>query len=79
MSGTWVRSYEKGSDYVESLGGVIWAEAPLPHWLHRCRVQTRGWIGLAYTERCPCGAMRTSPRSPWVSKNERRRARRRTA
>jgi hypothetical protein len=71
----WIRSYENGIDYVESIGGVMWGEAPLPRWLHRCRPQTRGMMGADYVERCNCGAHGDG--KTWAGKNETRRGRRR--
>jgi len=72
----WVRTSEHGLDYIESLGGIDWADAPLPGWWHRCRVQTRGCIGGDFVARCACG--RTADSAGWLgSKNETRRARRR--
>ena len=61
----WVRTYEKGADYIECLGGVSWNDAPLPYPWHHCRAQMRGWMGLSYVERCACGAIRGSAREPW--------------
>lgn len=72
----WVRrDFGNGLDYLESIDDVLWADAPLPPRLHRCRPQTRGWVGLDYVERCACGAARMSSRAPWVNKNETRQAR----
>lgn len=77
MSTTWVRTYENGIDYSESLDGVIWADAPLPRRWHRCTPQTRGWLGANYTERCACGATRLRASGPWIYKNETRKGRKR--
>lgn len=68
----WIRTYEHDLDYIESINGVSWADAPLPHPWHRCKTQTRGWFGLNYTERCACGATRYAARGPWMEKNETR-------
>jgi hypothetical protein len=37
MTAEWVRTYENGTDYIESLGGVMWHKATLPLRWHRCR------------------------------------------
>jgi hypothetical protein len=80
---TWVRSYENSGDYLESVDGIAWHDAPLPLSLHPCMPQTRGRIGGHYVERCACGALRDSPRGRWSEVNrtrrDRRRARRRAA
>jgi hypothetical protein len=77
MSGEtgWVRTFEDGADYIESLDGVCWADAPLPYPWHRCEPQTRGWLGLNCSERCACGATRLDGRGPWMEKNQTRRDR----
>lgn len=75
MSAQWTLTYKSGFDYIESLGGVMWNKAPLPLPWHRCRTQTRGWIGPGYVERCPCGATRLSPAGPWIERNQTRQAR----
>jgi hypothetical protein len=67
----WVRTYENGLNYSESLGGVVWAEAPVPARWHRCQPQTRGRIGPDYIERCACGAIRDGACGPWARKNDR--------
>jgi hypothetical protein len=66
----WVRTRTSDGGYVESLGGVLWADAPLPPRWHRCTTQTRGWIGLNWIERCACGATKLDGR--WIGKNETR-------
>jgi len=71
----WVRTFENGADYIESLGGIAWADVPLPYPWHHCKPQTRGWFGLSYTERCACGAARLDGRGPWMEKNQTRRSR----
>jgi hypothetical protein len=68
----WVREWGSGGDYVEHLDGTDWAHAPLPPWLHRCRVWTRGWIGPSYYERCACGATRIGGRGGWLERNQTR-------
>lgn len=55
--------------------GVAWHDAPLPRLLHRCRAQTRGWVGFTQIERCACGAMRSSTFHWWSGYNTRRRFR----
>lgn len=72
----WVYTYRHHYDYVESLGGVSWSDAPLPPWLHLCTPQTRSRIGGGYAERCRCGAARQDPECRWAGRNQRRRARR---
>ena len=74
MSG-WIRKDIGNNNYTESLDGIDWADAPLPRRWHRCRAQTRGWIGLSYVERCPCGGTRLEPRGRWMEKNQTRRQR----
>lgn len=71
---SWVRTHEDGAEYMESLGGVIWHDAPLPRSWHRCRPQTRGQMGYGYTERCACGAVRKSRNGPWLERNETRKS-----
>lgn len=53
------------------LDGVPWFEAPIPRRLHRCRVQTDGWVGLHQVQRCACGAIRAGRR--WRERNSRQR------
>jgi len=58
---------------LEHRDGVPWWSAPLPRRWHRCRWQTRGWVGLsAGMERCACGAARYPGRA-WLFRNARRR------
>lgn len=66
---------ENGGDRAESLGGVLWADAPLPLPWHRCRAQTRGRFVRDYIERCACGAARMSPGGPWTERNQTRKGR----
>jgi len=73
MTETWVRTYDNGTDYIESLGGVDWGDGTIPRRWHRCRAQTRGQVQGGYTERCNCGASRPSKRGLWVGRNETRR------
>jgi len=77
MTEQWVRSHERGPDYVESLGGTPWHEAPLPRWWHRCAPRTRAQFAGSgnYVERCACGAARLGGDRPWLERNETRRAR----
>jgi hypothetical protein len=77
MTETWVRTYDNGTDYIESLNGISWGDGALPRRWHRCRAQTRGWMNLDYVERCNCGATRLSPSGPWIHKNETRDSRER--
>lgn len=46
-----------GQPYVAHLDDVPWYDAPLPRRWHRCRVQTRAYIGEV-VDRCACGAIR---------------------
>jgi hypothetical protein len=71
----WVRSYEHGTDCLESLDGIAWPDAPLPPSRHGCKAQTRGWFGMNYVERCACGAVRLSASHPWMERNATRRSR----
>ena len=73
----WIRTYETGPDYTESIGGILWADAGLPYPWHRCEPQTRGWFGLNYVERCACGAIRDRNRGPWLDRNQTRKHRQR--
>jgi len=75
MSEAWIRTYEHGADWIESLDGIDWADAPLPYPWHKCTPQTHGWFGLNYTQRCACGATRFNG-SRWMEKNQTRKARR---
>jgi hypothetical protein len=79
MTARWVRTYSSGGDYIESLGGVLWSDAGLPLRWHWCVPQTRGRIGLTYSERCRCGAIRLRPTGLWLDKNQTRRHRRMAA
>lgn len=74
----WVRTFAKGDDYIEDLGGISWHVAGLPRWLHICTAQTRGQLGWDYVERCACGAIRESPQGRWMRRNDTRRAGHRT-
>jgi hypothetical protein len=75
----WVTTHKHGEGLrqttIEDLDGVSWHDAPLPSRWHHCKPQTRGWIGLNYTERCACGAIRLSARDPWMEKNQTRHGR----
>jgi hypothetical protein len=73
----WVRTYEKGTDYIESIGGTNWSEGAVPFPWHRCEPQTRGYLDLSYVERCCCGAIRDRARGPWSDRNQTRRDRKR--
>lgn len=74
-SENWIRTYQRGGDYAEALNGVPWHDAPLPSRWHACKAQTRGWLGLNYTERCACGAIRMSSGDPWSERNQTRKSR----
>jgi len=74
--GMWVCTHDHGGTRIESVDGIEWSKGEPPARWHRCRPQTRGWIGLDYTERCRCGAARMAPCGPWLNRNETRTARR---
>lgn len=63
---------------IEHKDGIPWHEAPIPRRLHRCAVQTQGWIGFTMVQRCACGAtmMRRfeGDHARWIDRNQRRRA-----
>lgn len=74
MTTNWVLTYEGGEGLnntrIESIDGIEWADAPLPYPWHKCTPQTRGWVGLNYTERCACGGIRLDGRyGHWMEKN----------
>lgn len=71
----WVRTHEHGPNFIESLNGLDWYEAPLPPRWHRCKAQTRGYMTLNAIARCACGA--TYIMGGWIGKNETRNMRRR--
>jgi hypothetical protein len=84
----WIREFENGAEYIEHLDGVPWYEAGVPGRWHRCKPRTRGLLhrpvtrrasepALDYVERCACGATRLDRVSPWMEKNQTRKARRR--
>src|ERR1700689_4726763 len=75
--GNWIRTWENGSDYIECLDGIMWGKSVLPRRWHYCTPQTRGWIGVNYTERCNCGAWRDHCDEKWIRKNETRDHRKR--
>lgn len=57
----WIRSYDRGAEYVEHLGGIDWVDVEphrpgQPH-----RVQTRAMLKGNYVERCSCGAFGPAP------------------
>lgn len=58
--------------YSEHKDGISWSESVLPFRLHRCRVQTSGWISDHLVDRCSCGALRIDM-GHWNFKNNRRR------
>jgi len=59
-------------EFLESLNGIDWAEAPKPFRWHRCRVQTRGRFDGELVERCPCGAVQLDGDGVWFERNRRR-------
>lgn len=67
------RQLEDEEEKRNSLNGVPWHEAPLPPRIHKCFVQTRGWIGFDEVHRCACGAIR-NPRfgGHWLERNSSR-------
>ncbi len=72
----WKRFYEDGIYYAENLGGVEWADAPIPRRWHRCRAQSRAYFNTGYIERCACGAYRQNL-TFWLDRNSRLRLRKR--
>jgi len=57
--------------------GVSWMDAPRPFYLHRCRAQSEGWLGLhLQVVRCACGAIampdRPWDKPKWMERNSRR-------
>lgn len=79
---TWIkREMPHNPDFdIEDLDGIDWLDAPTPSLFHRCKPQTKGWMGgVRYIQRCACGATRLSERGPWIGKNETRIARLRNA
>lgn len=59
---------------IEHKNGIPWHEAKLPFWIHRCKPQTRGWMGyFRSVDRCACGAVRRDE-GHWFEKNERRKS-----
>ena len=73
---TWVRTWSAGGNYIESVDGIAWHDVPPPPRLHPCMPRTRGKVSGHYVERCPCGAIRDSPRGRWSEVNQTRKARR---
>jgi hypothetical protein len=69
----WIkRELQKDAPY--HLDGIPWYDAPRPFWLHRCKVQTYGYVGMFdYVERCACGAIRRGGTRFWFERNSRRR------
>jgi hypothetical protein len=67
------------ADELEHRDGVPWWDAdPGPRLLHRCKPQTKGWVGLRYVERCSCGAFGPRPFfriDPYPSRAKRRKRR----
>lgn len=58
---------------IQDKNGISWHEAPRPSRFHRCKAQTRGWIGFDLVERCRCGAIRRGRDRFWIHKNSRGR------
>lgn len=51
--------------------GIDWADAPKPRRLHRCFVQTRGYLRyFTCVDRCACGAIRHDG-GRWAERNSR--------
>jgi hypothetical protein len=50
--------------------GMSWSDAPLPPWLHRCRIWSSGVDEFDFIGRCPCGAIYIM--GGWINKNETR-------
>lgn len=61
--------------HIESRGGVMWYEAPVPAPDHRCDPHTRGYLNGERVERCTCGAIRWPeagvPEGGWLERNTR--------
>ncbi len=69
----WVLRWAMAGEYREDLYGVGWHDARRPRRWHRCRPQTRGVFSSVYTERCACGALRSSETlGRWVDRNTRK-------
>lgn len=66
----WDREWVGDLDYVEHRGSVWWHDTAVPRRWHRCRAQSRGWVGLNYYERCACGGLNIN-RWGWVERNAR--------
>lgn len=60
--------------YLEHRDGIDWLYAPKPWRFHRCRPQTRGWVGWDHVQRCACGAIRLREDYPWMDRNSKSRA-----
>lgn len=66
------REEDEAEERRNSVGGVPWAEAPIPPRIHRCYAHTTGWIGFDQIQRCACGAIRNTRFNGWLEKNSRR-------
>jgi hypothetical protein len=70
---SWVRTWEHGPEYLESLDGVEWSDCPPPPdgwWArrrHRHAAQTRGLIDRNRIARCVCGAIEFDGDGIWVN------------
>lgn len=60
---------------IEHLDGVKHSDAPRPRRWHRCRAQSRGYLGegFTYVERCACGALKIGRFGAWGERNSRGR------
>ena len=68
------RGYISSND-IKHLDGIPWHEAPLPPRFHRCKPQTKGWVGFSQVNRCACGAIKdVGTQRGWCEKNSRRKA-----
>lgn len=65
---------DKAEEARNSVGGVSWADAPIPSRFHRCYAHTTGWAGFDQVQRCACGAIRNTRFRGWLEKNSRRKA-----
>ena len=75
MNGTRAEAYkrQREAERALSVDGVMWFEAKIPHWLHRCYAHTSGVVSLKRVERCACGAIRYEG-SLWLDRNSRRKS-----
>jgi hypothetical protein len=69
----YVRTWEGGlanMEYLESVDGVLWSDAPLPPKRHTCWAQTRGFMYMKFVHRCPCGGF-SLDEDIWLDRNKR--------